>query len=407
MQHLHENVHSLRYYWEYIKRFGKESAETWWKDFLIAFLLAIIPIFLAWGDRTVLQGALLAVEAIGLLFGAVALRHLFRTSLILFRERAHPEGGGIRYTQWGYGVWGAGILLALIAGTSYGTFHGWLRKLPPIVLHLPAPNTPALTTTQVAALPQNSASSKTKTPTPPAPTRTSASQIPAPNTTNQTPPQTSAQVAQLPPPVTFLDRVVQENRGLTPDDRNRLSTELYECDQFIKESQAVGYKVNAEFNKLSNDRQSGALAKNVDGHIKSLRELDPLAWNQYHGLQRVQEKWQYFPNQTEYVFGDNPFNAGEGLLVNAIEGLTNALTRWSKIANRDQEDILNIEAEQQNEFEKELHTFFDWVNGSLQRIKQMRQSLDPNGIVQPIAPVTIAPAVSMFSKKLDSNWQDL
>src|ERR1700741_1194151 len=139
MEQVHENLHGLRYYWEYIKRFGKESCETWWKDFVIALLLAVIPILLAWGDRTVLQGASLTVEAIGLLFGVVALRHLVHTSLILFRERAHPEYGGIRYTHWGYGVWGASVLLALVAGIGYGASQGWLRKLPPVVLQVPAP----------------------------------------------------------------------------------------------------------------------------------------------------------------------------------------------------------------------------------------------------------------------------
>jgi hypothetical protein len=213
-------------------------------------------------------------------------------------------------------------------------------------------------------------------------------------------PQTDApkpQASESAPPATFLDRVVRENRGLTPDDRNRLSTELYECDQFIKQSQAVGYELNSELGKLTNDRQSGALAKNVDDHIKLLRDLDTPAWNQYHGLQHFQEKWQYFPDQTEYVFGENPFNAGEGLLLNAVEGMANSLISWSKISNRDQREILNIEAQQQADFEKDLRQFFDWVNLTLQRIKQMRQSLDPNGVVQPIPQSTPAPAPAMFS----------
>jgi hypothetical protein len=155
--------------------------------------------------------------------------------------------------------------------------------------------------------------------------------------------------------------------------------------------------LNTEFGKLSNDRQSGALAKNVDDHIKFFRDLDTSAWGQYHGLQRLQERWQYFPDQTGYVFGDNPFNAGEGMLVNAVEGMVGSLTSWSKISNRDQQDILNIEAQQQADFEKGLRQFFDWANGTLERIKQMRQSLDPNGVVQPIPSNKSAPAPAMFS----------
>jgi len=264
MEHVHEKMHGPTYYWEYIKRFGKESSQTWLRDFLISFALAIITAFLAWGDRTALQGALLGAEAVVLLFGVFALRHLFHTSLILFRERAHPEQGGVRYTHWGYGVWGLFILLALVAGVVYGPAHGWFRKLPPVVLQTPAPPTPTIS--QVVNPPQTDSTPETKAPK--SSLHVDTSKTSTPNTVVQIPPQAPPQAAQVSPPATFLDRVVQENRGLTPDDRNRLSTELYECDQFIKQGQVVAYKLNLEFGKLSNDRQGGALAKNVDDHIK-------------------------------------------------------------------------------------------------------------------------------------------
>lgn len=391
---LTQNMHGRRYYWEYIKRFGKESSETWLKDFVIAFLLAIIPVFLAWGDRTVLQGALLAVEAIGLLFGVVALRHLVHTSLILFRERAHPEYGGIRYTHWGYGAWGAAILLVLIAGITYGASHEWVRKLPPVVLHVPPPITPTIVAAQAVSPRKGNAARDTKTMKPPA--RTDASQTPTPNIASQTPPRMAPQVPQSSPPPTFLNRVVQENRGLTPGDRNRLSDELYAADKFLKQSQAVGYKLNSEFGRLSNDRQSGTLAKNVDDHIKFVKDLDTAGWDQYHGLQKFQSEYQYFSDQTQYIFGDNPFNAGEGLLLTAISGMTIGLTSWSKITNRDQREILNLESQFQSDCEMDLRHFFEWVNVSLQRITQMRQSLDPNGVVQPLPTNRGAPAPAMF-----------
>jgi hypothetical protein len=395
MAYSHESILGISYYWEYIKRFGKESSETWWKDFMAATVLAIIPIFLAWGDRTVLQGAFLTVEAIGILFGLVALRHLVHTSFILFRERAHPEYGGIRHTSWGYGVWGAGILLGLAVALPYGVFHEWLRKQPPVVLKVPAPPPPIVTT--VIGPPDGNSVLKDKPPTPPSATSATTAGIPP-----QTPQiaQSQPQSAPSPTPATFLDRIVRENRGLTPDDRNRLSTELYEWDQFLKQSQEDGYKLNTEFGKLSSDRQSGALAKNVDDHIKFLQDLDKPAWDQYHGLQKLQAKWEYFPDQTDYVFSGSSgdaFNAGVGLLVNVVEGMSGALTSWSKISNRDQKDILNIEAQQQVDYEKGLRQFFDWANTSLQRIKQMRQSLDPNGVVEPLPANTVAPSAPMFA----------
>lgn len=394
MEHIHENMQGLQYYWEYIKRFGKESSETWWKDFIYAILPTIILVFIAWGDRTVLEGALLTIDAIALLFGVIALRHMVHTSLILFRERAHPEYGGIRYTHWGYGVWGAGILLGLALAASYGAFDVWTRKPPSVVFEMPAPLTPTINA-PVTGPGGGGAASQARSARPTAPISVPAAATPK-DTAGQRPIQTPPQTAQSPPPATFLDRVVQENRALTPDDRNRLSTELYEADQFVEQSRAVGYKLNAEFGRLGNERQSGALAKDVDDHIKLLRDLDTPAWDQYHGLQRFQDKWKYFPDQTAYIFGDNPFNAGEGLLINTEEGMANSLTWWSKISNRDQRDILNIEAQPLEDFEKQLRQFFDWAQGTMERIKQMRQSLDPNGVVEPIPSNATAPAPAMF-----------
>lgn len=392
MGYVHERVHAILYYWEYIKRFGKESYQTLRRDFAITLLLAIITVFLAWewGDRTMLQDALLGAEAVVLLYGLITLWHLLHTSLILFRERAHPEYGGIRYTPWGYGVWGAAIVLSLMTATAYGGFYEWIRKLPPVVLNIPAPAAPIIRPQQAVSSSRSNAIHENKTLKPVA--QTGESKMRAPSTTEQTSSEVPPQVAQSPSPATFLDRVVQENRALTPDDRNRFSTELYECDQYIKQSQAVGYKLNVEFGKLGSDRASGTLAKNVDDHIKLLRRLDAPAWDQYHGLQNFQSKWQYFSDQTEYLFGDNPFNAGVGLLVNSTEGMANALTSWSKISNRDQREILNIEAQQQVEYETNLGQFFKWTNDTLERLKQMRQSLDPNAVVQPLRPKTGAPA---------------
>lgn len=385
LEHAHERLGGRRYYWEYLKRFGKESSETWWKDFAIALLLAILPVVFAWGDRTVLQGALLTLEAIALLFGVVALRHLVHTSFILFRERAHPEYGGIRYTHWGYGCWGAGILLVLAALVYYAGSHRWLRKPPPVVLSLPAPLPPTFTMQVVRPSEPHGARSEYE------PTKTGASQTPAQNSASQGPSHPPT-IAQSPPPATFLDRVVQENRALTPDDRNRFSTELYECDQFIKHAQDIGYKENQEFGKISNDRGHGALASTVGEHIKTWRDLDSAAQDEYQALVRFQQKWQYFADKTEYVFGDNPFNAGVSLLQGAAGGMVHTLTAWSNVSSRDQNEIINMESDQQTDCERYLKQFFDWTTVTLQRVKQMRESLDPNGVVEPIRPNTPAPA---------------
>jgi hypothetical protein len=410
MKQAHTDMHGLQYAWEYLKRFGRESHEKWLKDFMYAILPALTLAFLARGDRNALEGTLLAVESVVIVFSVVALRHFFSTSLVLFRERTHPESGGIRPTPAKYGFWGATILLALIAAIVYGTLSASLGKVPPLVVKIAAPSAPSLASPEPMKHPDNPPASieapksarpgASQTPTPSA-VQTPASSPSDPPAIVQTAPSPAPAPTFLstdPDPATYLGRVVRENRGLTPSDRDRLSNELSACNDFIKQSQAAGYKVSNELAAISRERQSADLVKTVDNHIKTLHDLSLAAHDQqYAGLQRFQAKWTYFPDQTEYVLGDNPFNAGEGLLLNAIDGMVTELGRFSKAHNLDQQEMRDLEGDQQNVYEKQLRQFFEWASVTLARINQMRQSLDPNGTVQPLPTGAVAPAAAFFS----------
>jgi hypothetical protein len=82
---------------------------------------------------------------------------------------------------------------------------------------------------------------------------------------------------------------------------------------------------------------------------------------------------------------------------NALAGMTADLTRWSEISNRDKPDILALEADSQSAYQEKLGGFFKWVNVSLLRCNQMRQSLDPNRTVDPLPTGAVAPAPAMFT----------
>ena len=391
--------HPHLYYWRFFSEFGRECYRTWRWELFASFGVSFITYLITKGDDPLAwRNFQIAFVATALTLAVFAVWHLIRTPWIVHRSL---QSAGESPPHWALGIVGIAVLGALVVGGFLSVTH--LHEISPPLVKFSAPPPPI---TPSDGEPQEKpAPDRNKQNLKPVPRPGSPKPI-APNNTGQTAGQTVPPTAQPSPPATFLDRVIQENRGLTPDDRNRLSNELYECDQFIKQSQAVGYKLNLEFGKLTNDRQSGALSKNVDEHIKILGDLGTAAMDRYHGLQHFQEKWQYFPDQTEYVFGDNPFNAGVGLLANAAGGMTTSLTRWSKIDNRDQQDILNIEAQQQVDAEKYLRQFFDWANLTLQRVKQMRQSLDPNGVVQPIPTNAVAPAIGMFSSvTFSQSWQ--
>jgi len=386
----HTKVRAFPYYWEYVKRFGKESSETFRRDFLVSVLVAIATWVIGHGDRSVADGVVLGLEATLTAFALIAVVHLLHVSLLLHRERYHPENGGIEFVSSSYGVLGLALLVIMIAVAGYGTYNALLRHTDTINISMPSPVAPPIQ--RIGIPPARETGRSTETP------KLSAHPIQSQPATPNPQMQPSIQVSpqQQAPPVTFLDRVVQKNRGLTPADRNRLSDVLYSADKFLKQCQGLGYKVNSEFGLLNRDRQSGALAKNVNDHIKSFKDLDVVGWEQYHALQKFQSDNQYFSEQTEYIFGDNPFNAGVGLTLNVIEGMTGRLSDWSEIQNREQPKVLELVGSFQSEYETQLNQFFQWASISLQRITQMRQSLEPNGVVQPLPSNVTAPAVGMF-----------
>jgi hypothetical protein len=341
------------------------------------------------GDRSVTDAVVLGLEASFIAFTAIAMVHLMHVSLLLHRERYHPENGGIERVSSGYGIWGFVLLMSMFALLGSGIYKTLLRRIDPVAISIGAPGPPAIQEKETP--PAREAGRSAKTPD------FSLHSIPPQSAANQqAQAQTQSPSPQQVPPTTFLDRVVQKNRGLTPADRNRLSDVLYSADKYLKQCRALGYKVNSEFDQLNRDRQSGALAKNVSDHIKSLKDLDAEAWEQYHLLQKLQSDNQYFSDQTAYIFGDNPFNEGIGLPLNSVEMISRQLSDWSEIENRSAPNVLELEASFQTEHETRLRQFFDWVNISIQRITQMRQSLEPNGAVQPIPSVTVAPASGMF-----------
>jgi hypothetical protein len=387
----HTRVRAFPYYWEYVKRFGKESVETLRRDFLVSLLVAFATWAIGHGDRSVTDGVILGLEATLAVFALIAVIRLAHVSLLLHRERYHPENGGIEFVSGGYGVWGIAVLVIMIAVAGYGLYAALLRRTDTINISIPTPVVPPIQ--QVVFPPARETGRNSE-----APKLSVHSNPPQPATPN---PQTQATIQGSPqqqaPPATFLDRVVQKNRGLTPADRNRLSDVLYSADKFLKQCQALGYRVNSEFGLLNRDRQSGALAKNVTDHIKSFKDLDVVGWEQYHALQRFQSDNQYFSDQTEYIFGDNPFNAGVGLTLNVIEGMAGRLGDWSEIQNREQPKVLELVGAFQSEYQTQLNQFFQWAGISLQRITQMRQSLEPNGVVQPLPSNVTAPAAGMFS----------
>ena len=117
--------------------------------------------------------------------------------------------------------------------------------------------------------------------------------------------------------------------------------------------------------------------KSYEVRTKKLREISA-SGNEIaksFALSREAEKWKYYSDQRDYVFGDNPDNLGPNAIINAAESYANSLDQWSLIKDRENKSALNLLAMPRVESDRSLRTFFDWSRGCNTRLEQMKQSL--------------------------------
>jgi hypothetical protein len=152
---------------------------------------------------------------------------------------------------------------------------------------------------------------------------------------------------------------------------------LYEFSQMLEKMTTLGYKANLELGQTSSEVHDGSIVKDYETRTKKLREISTSGKEIARAflLSREAEKWRYYSEQMEYVFGDNPDNLGPNAIINATEGYANTLDQWSSIKDRENKSALNLLSAPQAESDRFLHTFFDWRGGCETRLQQMKQSI--------------------------------
>ena len=200
-------------------------------------------------------------------------------------------------------------------------------------------------------------------------------QVPCKLTAEQINPTRLPQACPGAPPPTQRDRILAINAHLTEGDRNRFSNALSEFDESLNQGDSIFYKISDEGNRLVQDRQSGAITKNVQSHLKTLTALAADGWRYQKAFPVTRNKWDMFREQTEYIFGDNPDNLGPNSLINAADGYKNYLEWWNVIQNKEQQPIINLLTVQQNEFQNRMNGFGKWRSECRNRITEMRKSI--------------------------------
>jgi len=185
-----------------------------------------------------------------------------------------------------------------------------------------------------------------------------------------TPPQGPIQVLQ-----TQLERLTALDKNLPNGDRDRLANAFYEFAQSLDQGRSLMYKGFNEDAAINQEKTT--IAKDYQSHVAKLRQMEQLALQYGKDFTALRTKWNYYPEQTEFVFGDNPDNLGPNTLANAFHSYADYLENWGIAlqSNRDSQQAMNILSEAKNKFQFELNNFSAWNQGSRARLVQMKASI--------------------------------
>jgi hypothetical protein len=176
-------------------------------------------------------------------------------------------------------------------------------------------------------------------------------------------------------PPSQLDLLSQTNKNLSKSDRDRLANAFFDYSQLLNDGNTVWGKANLEGGQLRNAWQRGSITRDFDSHQKTLHEILVAAQDYAKEFRRVRAKWEYYPAQTDYIFGPEPENISINLLEGAVHAYADYLDRWAEIQNKDEKQISFLFEPEQNSYEDAMTRFAHWRQDCDRRLVQMKQSI--------------------------------
>jgi hypothetical protein len=185
---------------------------------------------------------------------------------------------------------------------------------------------------------------------------------------DRTPPPQSSSV-----PATFLERLTAQNGRMTEGDRNRLSNLLHDFVQSLDEGSDIDRKASSELSLVNVD---ASIADDYKKRITELYAIENASWQYQKDLMSLETKSQYYHENFEFVFGDNPHNLGPNKLINAMSALRNDLDAWgSAVTDKSSQASMYLLSEAKSKFEAQLTEYNQWNGGCRQRLAAIRESI--------------------------------
>lgn len=172
---------------------------------------------------------------------------------------------------------------------------------------------------------------------------------------------------------TPLAALIETNKRLTEGDRQRLSNALFDYGEFLDKANTLWGEANRESGQLSQDWGTGSMIQKFSEHRNTLLELNSATKSFAQSFTQVRERWKYYQDQSNYIFGENPDNNGPNTIINAVDEYVSQLDEWGKIQNK-QDETPNLFRSEQLRFEESIERFGHWEGECKNRLEEMRKS---------------------------------
>jgi hypothetical protein len=180
---------------------------------------------------------------------------------------------------------------------------------------------------------------------------------------------------QPPQSSTPLEKLITANMSLPAADKERLSNALFSFAQLLDQATAVLVAINITDAELTTAYQTGVIATELESYRGKLIAAQALDKEFEKNFLSERERWKYYQNNFDYVFGPNP-DGSMHLARNGIEDFLNYLERWAKIENKTEQPILQLLWWPEIKLHGFVYDFSHWKQESSARLDQVRSSLN-------------------------------
>jgi hypothetical protein len=167
-----------------------------------------------------------------------------------------------------------------------------------------------------------------------------------------------------------IDTFVESNRKLSSGDRDRLANALFDFSEVMDQANTAWGKAN----HLKVQEHSEGIVKDLEARKRKIADIRASAREYERLFAQQREKWKYYANQINFIFGDNPDNNAL-ILRNAVDEYAAHLDAVLATNNNNEGEIKKLLWVEDIRYDEAIRNFALWNQYCARQLAQVKNSL--------------------------------